>query len=53
LVEAPAMRAAAIHSASYAPEDRYILFALSVEQAAAITYEGDQTLRRRWRAVAD
>jgi len=53
LVEAPAMRAAAIQSASYAPKDRYILFALSVEQAAAITYEGDQMLRRRWQAVAD
>jgi hypothetical protein len=52
LLEDPAIRAAAIQSASYAPKDRYILFALSVEQAVGTTYEGDQVLRRRWRAAA-
>jgi len=53
LVEDPATRAAAVQLASYAPQDRHILFALGVEQAVATTYEGDRVLRRRWRAAAD
>jgi len=48
----PAARAIAATAAAYDPAARYILFELSVEEAASTLYEGGQPLRRRWRAEA-
>ncbi len=48
----PATRAIAATAAAYYPADRYILFELSVEEAASTLYEGGQPMRRRWRANA-
>lgn len=46
----PNSRAAAVAAAPYDPADRYILFELSVEEAASTVYEGDLPVRRRWHA---
>ena len=43
-------RAVAVAAAAYDPADRYILFELSVQHAASTVYEGNEPLRRRWRA---
>ena len=48
-VEDPALRASAVRVSSYAPRDRYVLFELSVESAVATIYDGDKTVRRRWK----
>jgi nitroimidazol reductase NimA-like FMN-containing flavoprotein (pyridoxamine 5'-phosphate oxidase superfamily) len=48
LVADPMVRAAAMSAATYAPKERYILFALEVESALATTYEGDKPVRIRW-----
>lgn len=52
-VEDPATRALAIASASYAPAERYVLFELAVERAAATSYVDGQTVRQRWPAGGD
>ncbi len=48
----PATRAIAVTAAAYDPADRYVLFELSVEEAASTLYEDGQPVRRRWRAEA-
>src|SRR5262245_27960472 len=48
LVEEPLLRAAAIQAASYTPQERYILFRLTIESAMATVYEADKIVRRRW-----
>ncbi|HEU5098997.1 MAG TPA: pyridoxamine 5'-phosphate oxidase family protein [Roseiflexaceae bacterium] len=50
LVDAPTLRAAAIASASYQPNDRYILFELLVERVDVTIYEPGGVRRERWRA---
>ena len=49
LVDDPDIRSLAIAEASYAPEDRYVLFELNIEEARANGY-GDIVLpaNRRW-----
>ena len=49
-VDDAATRALAVAASQYTPKDRYILFALSVERAAATAYEGGEAVRRRWKA---
>lgn len=46
----PRVRKQAIHAASYKPQERYILFVLSVEFAFMNTYTGGDPNPRRWRA---
>lgn len=41
-------RAIAVAAAPYNPEDRYILFELSIDEAASTVYEGGEPVRRRW-----
>ncbi|UYN91204.1 MAG: hypothetical protein KIT70_07530 [Anaerolineales bacterium] len=48
LVTDPAERARALAAASYAPADRYVLFALSVEFAFMNVYTENEPLRQRW-----
>jgi hypothetical protein len=48
LVEEPHLRAAAIQAASYTPQERYILFSLSLESAMMTVYQEGKTVRRRW-----
>jgi hypothetical protein len=48
LTNDPSRRAQAIQAASYAPEDRYILFVLSVEFAFMNTYPDGKADPRRW-----
>jgi hypothetical protein len=50
LVDAPALRAAAIASSSYQPNDRYILFELLVAQIDVTIYQPEGMRRERWRA---
>lgn len=45
----PAQRQQAIAAASYAPQERYILFVLSVEYAFMNVYQADGADTRRWR----
>lgn len=49
LIDDPDIRSLAIGEASYAPEDRYVLFELSIQEARASGY-GDIALptNRRW-----
>ena len=35
---------------NYAPKDRYVLFELSVENAASTVYEGDNVMRTNWKS---
>ncbi|MEP7200566.1 MAG: pyridoxamine 5'-phosphate oxidase family protein [Chloroflexota bacterium] len=49
-VEDATTRALAVAASQYAPKDRYILFELSVERAAATVYENGEAVRRRWKA---
>lgn len=48
LVTDPVLRTIAVTHATYQPQDRYILFELSVEGAMATTYAADGPVRRRW-----
>jgi pyridoxamine 5'-phosphate oxidase-like protein len=48
-VDDPALRADAVAGASYTPQDRYICFELSVDEAAATRYSAGGAERRRWR----
>ena len=49
-VEDADTRAMAVKASSYAPRERYILFELGVEFAASTVYQGDEPVRRQWRA---
>ena len=51
LVTDPQVRAQATRAAPYAPQDRYILFALSIDSAFMNTYVGGKPAIRRWPAV--
>ena len=48
-VEDPSLRAEAVRSASYTPQERYILFTLTVESAQATVYSESGPVRRRWK----
>ncbi len=48
LADDPAIRALATEAASYTPEDRYVLFELTVESALSIADENGQPVRKRW-----
>jgi hypothetical protein len=48
-VEDPSLRAEAVRSASYTPQERYILFTLSIESAQATVYGESGPVRRRWK----
>jgi hypothetical protein len=48
LVDDPATRALAAELSSYKPQDRYILFELSVESASATRYEDGKPVREHW-----
>ena len=48
-VDDPARRSLACQLASYTPEDRYILFELSVESAASTIYQDGRPVRQHWR----
>ena len=52
LIDAPALRAEAIASSSYQPNERYILFELLVDQIDVLIYQPDGVRRERWRAEA-
>lgn len=47
-VEDLATRALAAASAPFPPAERYVLFELHVDRAAATTYADGQTVRQRW-----
>ena len=49
LLNDPQLRQVAASAASYAPAERYVLFELDLEQASSTMYQGDNTVRRRWR----
>ena len=46
----PDVRAQAVQASPYAPQDRYILFVLTLEHAFMNTYVGSKTNIRRWQA---
>lgn len=50
LVDASGARQLAVQLAQYEPEDRYILFELSVEQVLSTVYTDSDVERKRWRA---
>jgi hypothetical protein len=49
LISDPDIRAACDGLAPYEPKARYILFELLLDFVLATVYEGDETVRRRWR----
>lgn len=51
LVTDAEQRALAVKLASYAAQDRYILFEFEVESAASTLYPGDQPVRRFWKTA--
>ena len=51
-IDDPATWALAAESASYTPAARYVLFELSVERAASLTYADGRAVRRQWSADA-
>jgi len=48
-IAAGAMRTTTAEAAPHDPAERYVLFELSVEEAAATVYESLEPVRRRWR----
>jgi hypothetical protein len=50
LIDDPAVRAQAVQAASYTPQDRYILFQLTVEFAFMNRYVEGEPNVRRWQA---
>ena len=48
LADHPTIRAIATEAASYTPEDRYILFELTVQSALSTIYENGRPVRKRW-----
>jgi hypothetical protein len=51
LTDAPLARAQAERASSYEPQERYILFTLTVEYAFMNTYGEGQAVSRRWQAT--
>ena len=51
LTDDPIVRAQAVEAASYEPEDRYILFTLSIEFAFMNTYVDGEPTPIRWQSV--
>ncbi|TMB70778.1 MAG: pyridoxamine 5'-phosphate oxidase [Chloroflexi bacterium] len=49
MVDDAKVRTTTAEAAPYDPAERYVLFELSVEEAAATVYEGLEPVRRRWR----
>lgn len=50
LIDDTAIRRLATELATYTPADRYVLYELTVEQAACISYNDGQPMRQRWNA---
>ena len=48
-VDDPARRSLASQLVSYTPDDRYILFELSIERAASTIYQDGRPVRQHWR----
>jgi hypothetical protein len=48
-IDDPDLRAQAVQASPYTPQERYILFRLSVEAAFMNIYTGDDSGPRRWR----
>lgn len=48
LADDPRLREQAVLASSYAPQDRYILFVLTVESAFMNTYQDGKSHARRW-----
>lgn len=46
----PGMRELAVSSASYTPEDRYVLFELGIGQITSTRYQSGEPVRQRWPA---
>ena len=51
LITDPLVRSQAVQVSSYAPQDRYILFMLSIEFAFMNTYVDGESRPRRWQAL--
>lgn len=51
LTSDPLLRAQAVQAAPYVPQDRYILFALTIEFAFMNTYVDGEAVPRRWRSA--
>jgi hypothetical protein len=47
-IDDPATRRMAAEAASYAPQDRYVLFELGIDGAMSTVYEQGGAVRRRW-----
>ncbi|PKO13423.1 MAG: pyridoxamine 5'-phosphate oxidase [Chloroflexi bacterium HGW-Chloroflexi-10] len=50
LTDDPLIREQAVRACAYTPEDRYILFSLTIEFAFMKSYPDDQSTTKRWRA---
>ena len=50
LIDDPLIRAQAVQAAPYAPQDRYLLFLLSIEFAFMNTYGDGEPSSKRWRS---
>ncbi|NIP28400.1 MAG: pyridoxamine 5'-phosphate oxidase, partial [Phycisphaerae bacterium] len=48
-IEDTETRALAVELSSYNPQDRYILFELTVDSALGFIYENDNKLRMHWK----
>jgi hypothetical protein len=48
-IEDPAKRSLASQLASYTPEDRYVLFELSIESAVSTIYQDGKPVRQHWK----
>jgi hypothetical protein len=54
IIDDPAMRAELFEAAradGSNPQDRYLVFELSIEGALSTTYDGGQLVRNRWKAT--
>ena len=49
-IDDPSQRSLAAQFATYTPEDRYILFELSITSAASTIYENGRPVRQSWRS---
>jgi hypothetical protein len=50
LTDDPRLRAQAVQAASYVPQDRYIMFRLTIEFAFMNIYVGGEPVPRRWQS---
>lgn len=48
LVDDPQARAVAAAASSYAPQERYVLFALQLDSVLVVTYGAGGSVRQRW-----